>query len=151
MNIINMNNFKIRNSLKHLPRFSGLILFFFSFLYTINSSAQIINTIAGDSVAGYNGDNIQSTTAELYDPYSVANDSAGNVYIADWANNRIRKITISTGIITTIAGTGAPGYNGDGILATTAELNFPRAIALDRFDNVYIADATNGRIRKVDA
>jgi sugar lactone lactonase YvrE len=146
-----MNLFAFRNCIKPSHLFTGLIISLLLFLSSFNSSGQIINTIAGDSTSGYNGDNIQSTTAELYDPYGVAVDSVGNVYIADWANNRIRKITISTGIITTIAGTGTPGYNGDGILATTAELNFPRSLALDRFNNVYIADATNGRIRKVNA
>ena len=130
-----------------------LVLVFFSFfiLSTINSSAQIINTIAGDTVGGYNGDSIQSTAAEIYYPYGVAVDSAGNVYIADWANCRIRKITIATGIITTIAGTGSAGYNGDNILAVNAELNFPKAVTVDHLGNVFIADATNGRIRRVDA
>jgi sugar lactone lactonase YvrE len=146
-----MNFFTFRNRIKPSHLFAGLTFSLLFFLSSFNSSAQIINTIAGDSTSGYNRDNIQSTAAELYDPYGVAVDSTGNVYIADWANNRIRKITISTGIITTIAGTGTAGYNGDGILATSAKLNFPRAVAVDRLYNVYIADATNGRIRKVDA
>lgn len=140
-----------KENIKLSPLHKGLLLVCFSFLFSFHSSAQNINTIAGDSIGGYNFDNVQSTAAELYFPYGVAVDSIGNVYIADWGNCRVRKITVSTGIITTIAGTGSAGYNGDNILATNAALNFPKAVAVDHLNNVYIADATNGRIRKINA
>ena len=73
----------------------------------------------------------------------------GNVYIADFTNNRIRKITISTGIISTIAGTGTGGFGGDGGQATAASLYYPIGVALDSSGNLYIADYFNHRIRKI--
>jgi hypothetical protein len=77
-------------------------------------------------------------------------DTAGNIYIADYGNNRIRKVTASTGIITTVAGNGTSGYSGDGGLATSAELNGPNGVAVDAASNIYIADAGNSRIREVE-
>ena len=73
----------------------------------------------------------------------------GNVYIADTDNHRIRKVTVSTGIISTLAGTGFDGYNGDGIDALLAELYFPVGVGLDASGNLYIADSKNDRIRKL--
>ena len=73
----------------------------------------------------------------------------GNIYIADSGNNRIRKVTISSGIITTIAGTGTSSYSGDGGAATSATMNFPSSAAVDSSGNVYIADHYNNRVRKV--
>ncbi len=96
------------------------------------SSAFIINTIAGSSTSGsYSGDNNQATSAALYYPFGITLDTSGNVYIADSNNHRIRKVTVSTGIITTIAGTGTSSYSGDNGSATSAALNTPNAIALD--------------------
>ena len=86
----------------------------FAFLIIYNKlSAQIITTVAGDSIQGYNGDTILATSAELGQPMGVAVDASGNIYISDYANSRIRKVTVSTGIITTIAGTGYYGFSGD--------------------------------------
>jgi sugar lactone lactonase YvrE len=110
-------------------------------------SAGIITTFAGAGTDGFNGDGIAATSAQLSVPSAVAADAAGNVYIADANNNRIRKI--SGGIIATVAGNGTQGYNGDGISATAAELFFPQAVALDNSGNIYIADSNNYRIRKV--
>jgi len=112
----------------------------------------VISTVAGDGTAGYNGDDILATSAELYYPdYGVAVDGAGNVYIGDSDNYRVRKVTASTGIITTVAGDGTYGYNGDNIPATEAELDAPEGVAVDSAGNIYIADFWNCRIRKVTA
>src|SRR5271168_5165022 len=82
-------------------------------LLTFLQAQSVITTIAGTNTAGYNGDNIIATTAELHYPYSISFDLNNNLFIADAFNNRIRKINTS-GIITTIAGTGTAGYSGDG-------------------------------------
>ena len=108
-----------------------------------------IDTIAGYGTAGYSGDNGLATAADLNSPHNVAIDAAGNIYIADMSNNRIRKVTASTGVITTVAGNGTPGYSGDGSAATSAELHAPAGVAVDAADNIYIADGGNNLIRKV--
>ena len=115
----------------------------------LNVNAQIITTVAGDSIGGFNGDTALATSRYLNNPTGVATDQNRNIYIADAANNRVRKVTISTGIITTIAGNGAFGFNGDNIMATAAKLSAPYAVAVDAAGNVYIADRSNSRIRKV--
>ena len=120
----------------------------------VTASTGIINTIAGNGGVDCSGDGGLATSAHLYSPEATALDNSGNVYFADRACNKIRKITISTGIITTVAGDGLTiygGYSGDGGLAINAELNAPQAICLDDSNNIYIADAGNCRIRKVSA
>jgi hypothetical protein len=111
----------------------------------------LINTVAGTGTAGYSGDNGAATSAALYAPQSLAVDIYGNIYIDDYFNNRIRLLNVSTGIITTVAGTGAAGYSGDGGSATSAKLNYPGGIAVDGSGNIYIADSTNSVVRKVTA
>ena len=111
--------------------------------------AQIITTVAGTGIQGYSGDSGLAVNAEFNVPNSVSVDIVGNLYMTDCLNNRIRKVNYSTGIITTIAGTGVPGYNGDGVLATTAQLNSPCIGDMDNCGNIFIADAQNGRVRKV--
>ena len=108
-------------------------------------------TVAGNGTGAFNGDSIQATVAELWNPYGVALDDSANIYITDVSNHRIRKVDVKTGIIYTIAGTGVGGYNGDGIPATDAELNAPFDLAMDSIGNIYIADESNNRIRKIDA
>jgi sugar lactone lactonase YvrE len=115
----------------------------------VNAVTQIITTIAGTGTGGYNGDNIAATSAELYYPTQTCIDTAGNVYIAEQSNSRIRKINTS-GIIATIAGTGAFAYSGDGGQATAAKLWCPLSVSLDKAGNVYIADWGNNRIREIN-
>ena len=112
-------------------------------------SGGIISTFAGNGSIGYNSDGIPATSAQLFRPYGVAVDSEGNVFIADTENNRIRKVTVSTGIISTIAGNGIQGFSGDGGPATSAKLAEEFGVAVDASGNVYIADLDNSRIRIV--
>jgi len=113
------------------------------------NTAGIISTYAGNGVAGFSGDGGLATNANLQNPQGIAIDAAGNLYIADKSNHRIRKVNTS-GIISTIAGTGTGGFSGDGGLATSANLQNPFSVAVDASGNVYIADASNSRIRKVN-
>ena len=108
----------------------------------------IITTFVGLE-RGFSGDGGLATEAELNRPDGVAVDKLGNVYIGDWNNNRVRKVTAFSGVITTIAGTGEIGFGGDGGPATEAKLNWPSDIAIDGTD-IYIADTNNDRIRRVD-
>lgn len=109
----------------------------------------IITTIAGNGNVGYNGDNIPAVDASLSYPYGVSVDTLGNIYIAETAGNRIRKVN-PFGIITTVAGNGMPGYNGDGCLATDATLSSPTGVVPDGLGNLYIADMANNRIRRIN-
>ena len=116
----------------------------------VAAGTNIITTVAGNGSPGYSGDGAAATTASLNSPIGLALDSSGNLYVADWGNHRIRKVTAATGLISTVAGTGTAGYNGDGA-ATGAQLNYPADVAVDAAGNVYIADTNNLRIRKVAA
>ncbi len=111
------------------------------------NSAGIINTIAGNGKPVFSGDNGPAKSAGM-DPYDVAADTQGNLYIADKLNDRIRKIT-PNGNITTVAGTGTPGYSGDGGLATAAQLTTPEGVAVDANGNLYITDFGNSVVRRV--
>ncbi|WP_125532024.1 NHL repeat-containing protein [Streptomyces sp. WAC 06725] len=110
----------------------------------------IITTVAGNGIAGYVSDGGPATATQLSSPCGVAADGAGNLYIADLGNNRVRKVD-SKGIITTVAGNGIAGYVSDGGPATATQLNGPHSVAVDRDGNVYIADYHNHRVRKVDS
>ena len=109
-----------------------------------------ITTAAGTGYRGFNGDDGPATEARLSFPHGVAVGGPGNLYIADTYNNRIRKVDAG-GTITTVAGTGTRGFSGDGGPATEAQLNGPNGVAVDAYDNLYIPDTSNDRIRKVDA
>ena len=115
------------------------------------SGADVINTIAGDGADAYGGDGGLATLAQLNNPYGVAVDASGNVYIADTDNHRIRKVNnpVSSGTISTVAGDGTPFYAGDGGLATLAYLSNPSGVAVDASGNIYIADTGNHCIRVV--
>ncbi len=109
----------------------------------------IVNTIVGDGLSGFSGDGGNAIWAKLNTPEAVSLDKFGNLYIADANNYRVRKVDVHTGIITTVAGNGTIGYNGDGILATNAQIH-PTDILLDTIGNIYIADYTSRRVRMVD-
>jgi len=113
-------------------------------------TAGIVTTIAGNGSPGYSGDGSAATLAQLHAPYDLTLDSSGNIYIADYTNSCIRKVN-KLGIICTVAGTGTAGYNGDGVPATQAQLNKIYALAVDKDNNIYICDAYNYRVRKVNA
>ena len=107
----------------------------------VTASTQVITTIAGTGTSGYSGDNGPATSAKLATPWGLALNSAGTVlYIADRDNNAIRAVNLTTGIITTVAGTGTFGSTGDNGPATAAGLSSPRSVAVDASGNVFIAD-----------
>jgi uncharacterized protein (TIGR03437 family) len=108
-----------------------------------------IDPIAGNGNSSYFGDGLRARAASINHPQGVASDSRGSVYIADTLDNAVRKVT-PDGIIRTIAGTGTPGFAGDGRAATSALLNGPKSVVLDAAGNLYIADSGNNAIRKVD-
>lgn len=110
----------------------------------------IIERFAGNDTAGYMGDDGPATTARLDSPYAIVADRWGNVYVSDLKYNVVRRIDAS-GIITTYAGDGTQGYTGDGGLAGAAKLDRPAGLAVDTSGNLYIADADNNVVRKVDA
>jgi len=116
----------------------------------VDANTGLISTIAGNGVAGYTGDGGTATDAQINSPIGVKVDLALNVFISDSNNSRIRRVEFATGIITTVAGNGSAGYNGDGQAATNASLAFPADIALDHAGNLYISDENNYRIRRVD-
>jgi sugar lactone lactonase YvrE len=109
----------------------------------------IISTVAGHGFPGYSGDGGPATSANLDAPEGVAFDALGELYIADFRDNRIRKVN-AKGIISTVAGNGNPGYSGDDAASTNASLSGPYGVAFDAFANLYIGDTANNRIRKVD-
>ena len=130
----------------------------------IDAATGLISTVAGslNGAAGFSGDGSVATAAELSSPQGITVDGAGNLYIADTANQRIRKVTVplpgaAAGIITTVAGNGTPSgtgdgrgtYSGDGQLATIAGLSLPYPVAFDATGNMYIPDSANNRIRMV--
>jgi len=107
-----------------------------------------ITTFAGNGTAGFSGDGGPATAAQLNLPYGLATDVAGNLYIADLGNNRVRKVSLD-GTIATFAGTGVEGYSGDGVQATATQLYVPRNLAFDAVQNLYIAEFGGHRVRRV--
>ena len=126
------------------------LIFSFVFLgFFTSSQAQIITLFAGNGTAGYSGDGSAAVAAAFNRPEGIAVDDSGNVYIADAGNNRVRKVNTS-GVVTTIAGTGIAGFSGDSGPALNAQLNNPTGVAVDRAMNIYIADYNNARVRVIN-
>jgi len=126
-------------------RTSAISFVFFCLAFVAWSQPYTISTVAGtDRLL----DGHPANTVPLRGPIAVAVDASGNLYIADAQDNRIRKVD-SSGIISTYAGTGVPGYNGDRIKAVDAELDFPASLAIDASGNLYVADASNSRVRMI--
>jgi len=117
----------------------------------VAAATGVITTVAGNGSPGSTGDLGLATAARLNSPRGITVASNGDFYIGDRSNNKVRKVTALTGIITTYAGTGTAGYSGDGALATLARLNRPQGIHLASNGDLYIADALNSAIRKVAA
>ena len=113
----------------------------------LDATSGILTRVAGNASNGFSGDNGPVVNAQLYAPNGLALDPAGNLYVADTGNYRIRKV--SHGIITTVAGNGVSGAAGDGGPATSAELSSPTALAIDAAGNLFIAIGDFGIIRKV--
>ena len=120
-------------------------------VFKVPTGGGAATVVAGTGTAGGTGDGGPATEAELNQPSDVALDGAGNIYIADYGNDRVRMVSPVGGTITTVAGNGAEGYAGNGGAATSAELDVPAGLALDGAGNLYIADLFNNVIRKVAA
>ncbi|MBI3951246.1 MAG: hypothetical protein HY314_12425 [Acidobacteria bacterium] len=128
---------------------------FYDRVRRIDAVTGIITTVAGNGVSGFSGDGGQAINASLNKPEGIAVDAAGNLYIADFNNHRVRRVDPS-GVITSVAGDGFTDkdgngrFRGDGGPATQASLSKPRGVAVDSLGNLYISDWGNNRIRKVD-
>jgi streptogramin lyase len=115
----------------------------------IDLSTGVISTVAGNGTMGYAGDGSDALAASLNEPYEVRFDRAGNMFFVEMKNHIVRRVDANTNLITTVAGTGKPGFSGDNGLATNAQLSSPHSIALDNNGNLYICDIGNNRIRRV--
>lgn len=116
----------------------------------VEASTGVIATIAGTGQHRWSGDGGAATAAALNEPVALAVDEQGNLYIADQSNNRVRKVDLNTGLITTVAGTGETGYTGDGMPAAEAGISGPSGLAIGPDGELYIADTFSGRVRRID-
>ena len=113
------------------------------------SSSGVIRTVAGNGTTGYSGDGGPALSASLNLPHEIRFDRAGNLFLTDMMNHAIRRVDAKTQLITTIVGTGKPGYSGDGGPATAAQLNQPHSLQFDPAGDLYICDIRNNVIRKL--
>ena len=118
--------------------------------FTTGVATPMIYTVAGTGTVGFSGDNGQAVQAQIGMGSATAVDGSGNLYIADSTNNRVRKVDATTGIITSIAGTGIAGFSGDGGKAVDAQISSPNGLVFDSAGNLYISDSGNGSIRKIN-
>ncbi len=109
-----------------------------------------ISTFAGSARTGYAGDGKAATAAALNQPYELAWDKAGNLFFVEIGNHVVRRVDAKSGVISTVAGTGKPGFGGDGGAATSAQLNQPHSLAFDSDGHLYVCDIVNNRVRKID-
>lgn len=117
----------------------------------IDLKSGVINTVAGTGrKSGYDGDGGPATKALLHDPHEIRFDRDGNFYVSDTGSHAVRKIDAKSGVITTIAGTGKPGFSGDGGPATKALLDLPISVLLDSQSGLFVCDIKNHRIRRLD-
>lgn len=116
----------------------------------IDMQTKKISTVAGSGKPGYAGDGGDATKASCFEPYEVRFDAQGNMYFVEMKNHLVRRVDATTNLIATVAGTGKPGFSGDGGLATHAELKQPHSIAIPGDGSLYIADIGNHRIRRVN-
>lgn len=116
----------------------------------VDAQTGIITTVAGSTIAGFSGDGGDALGARFKNIARVAFDAAGNLYILDRGNNRVRRVDAATGIVNTIAGNGIAGFSGDGGPAINASINSPDDVEVDAAGNVFITDRNNHRIRRVD-
>ena len=116
----------------------------------VSLGPKVITTIAGNGQLDFIGDEGPATAARLRSPSAVVSDASGNLFVADSANHRIRRVDRAAGTISTVAGTGRAGFAGDGGLAAEALINFPQGLAIDGAGAIYIADTENHRIRRID-
>jgi len=118
----------------------------------VDAVTGVISTVAGSVTwtGGYAGDGLAAASAWLNGPTGICLDAAGNLYIADTGNHRVRRVAVGSGLISTVAGTGSAGFNNDGITAINAQLFSPTCVSIDGSGNMYIADTGNHRVRKID-
>lgn len=119
-------------------------------VWRLDRKTNQLSVVAGCGQAGYDGDGGPATSARMNEPYEVRFDSEGHCYVVEMRNHIVRRVDRHTGVITTVAGTGKPGFGGDGGPARKAALRQPHSIALDGRGQLYIADIGNHRIRQVD-
>jgi len=117
----------------------------------IDHATGLLTTVAGNGIQGYAGDGGLATAASIDSPSGIALDAAGDLFLADTHNQRVRRVDAVTGVITTVAGTGQPGFSGDSAAASGAALSLPRGLAMDGAGNLFVVDSRNQRIRRVDA
>ena len=129
-------------------RYVYLALLFFFVTTSYTAKAQFISTIAGTGTSGSFGDGLAATVAQLNTPNGLFCDTAGNIFFADFVNQKIRKINAS-GIISTVAGTGSTGFSGDGTAATAATMNHPSDVAVNKLGHIVFCDYNNNRVRKI--